>query len=40
MEEEIDYSELLLTVEEFQKDIEVYNFYNGDYNQYLSEQYN
>ncbi len=38
-EEQIGYEECILTIEEFQEEIQLYNFYNGDYYQYVSEQY-
>jgi len=39
MDEVVDYNDLLLTIEEFKKDQEVYDFYDGDYGQYIAENY-
>ena len=36
---ELGLDEAILTRQEFKDDIEVYNFYNGDYSMYLNEQY-
>jgi len=39
MEEEIGLEEILLTIEEFKEDTVIYNFYDGNYAQYVSEHY-
>ena len=39
MEEEIGLEEILLTIDEFIEDTTLYNFYEGDYAQYIAEHY-